>query len=247
MVAAEPVAAAGPSLGCCSCCEEVVAPLVLVLPGWILEDDGDIVSTGEGGKEVPGWGLEEWDAVPSGEGGEDVSDPRPLMMKPPRPVEVGSAVAGLISGVGLEVVSSLLSLDSSVDLLADTSSVLEGSSVSAVLDSSSSSVLLLILGTTNDSAVASTVFASTVSVVSLAALFLISVNDPFSVGQNGVCVFVSTTVSTAVTHTSWLSQDTLVDVEVNTVVHAVRTGRAGAQDVIGISFSCSWTVGNVSR
>jgi hypothetical protein len=32
---------------------------VLVLPGWILEEDGDIVSTGEGGKEVPGWGLEE--------------------------------------------------------------------------------------------------------------------------------------------------------------------------------------------
>jgi hypothetical protein len=238
------VAAAGPSLGCCPCCEEVVAPLVLVLPGWILEEDGDIVSTGEGGKEVPGWGLEEWDAVSSDEGGEDVSDPRPLMMKPPRPVEVGSVVAGLISGVGLEVVSSSLSLDSSAE---DTSSVLEGLSVSAVLDSSSSSVLLLIVGTTNDSAVASTVFASTVSVVSLAALFLISVNDPFSVGQNGVCVFVSTTVSTAVTHTSCSLQDTLVDVEVSTVVHAVRTGRAGAQDVMGMSFSCSWTVGKVSR
>jgi hypothetical protein len=242
------VAAAGPSLGCCSCCEEVVAPLVLVLPGWILEEDGDIVSAGEVGKEVPGWGLEEWDAVSSDEdAGEEVSDPRPLMMKPPSPVEVESiVVAGLKSGVGLEVVSSLLSLGSSVELLAG-SSVLEGVSVSAVLDSSSSAVLLLIVGTTNDSAVASTVLASTVPVVSLAALFLISVNDPFSVGQNGVCVFVSTTVSTAVTHTSWLSQDTLVDVEVNTVVHAVRTGRAGAQDVIGMSFSCSWTVGKVSR
>jgi hypothetical protein len=243
MVAAEPVAAAGPSLGCCPCCEEVVAPLVLVLPGWILEDDGDIVSTGEGGKEVPGWGLEEGDDVSSDEGGEEVPDPRPLMMNPPKPVEVGSVVAGLMSGVGLEVVSSSLSLDSSAE---DTSSVLEGASVSAVLNSSSS-VLLLIVETTNDSAVASTVFASTVSVVSLAALFLISVSEPFSVGQNGVCVFVSTTVSTAVTHTSWLSQDTLVEVEVNTVVHAVRTGRAGAQDVMGMSFSCSWTVGKVSR
>jgi hypothetical protein len=245
------VAAAGPSLGCCSCCEEVVvAPLVLVLPGWILEDDGNIVSTGEGGKEVPGWGLEEWDAVSSSDddedAGEDVPDPRPLMMKPPRPVEVGSVVAGLMSGVELGVVSSSLSLGSSVELLAG-SSVPEGASVSAVLDSSSSSVLLLRVGTTNDSAVASTVFASTVSVVSLAALFLISVNEPFSVGQNGVCVFVSTIVSTAVTHTSWLSQDTLVDVEVNTVVQAVRTGRAGAQDVMGMSFSCSWTVGKVSR
>jgi hypothetical protein len=60
-------------------------------------------------------------------------------------------------------------------------------------------------------------------------------------------VFVSTTVSSAVTHTSCLSQDTLVDVDVKTVVQAVRTGKAGAQDVIGMSLSCSWTVGKVSR
>lgn len=60
-------------------------------------------------------------------------------------------------------------------------------------------------------------------------------------------MFVSTTVSSAVTHTSCLSQETLVEVDVKTVVQAVRTGKAGAQDVMGMSWSCSWTVGNVSR
>jgi hypothetical protein len=166
------------------------------------------------------------------------------MINPPNPVDVESVVAGLTSGVGLGVASSALSPDSSAELLADTSSVLEGASVSEVSVESSSSVLL---GSTSDSAVASTVFASPISVVNLAALRLISVSEPFNVGQNGVCVFVSTIVSSAVTHTSCLSQDTLVDVEVSTVVQAVRTGRAGAQEVMGTSLSCSWTVGKVSR
>jgi hypothetical protein len=168
------------------------------------------------------------------------------MMKSPNPVEVEPVVAGWISGDRLGVVSSALSTVSSVELLADTSSVLEGVLVSEVPVDSSSSVLLL-LGTTSDSAVASTVFASPISVVNLAALRLISVSEPFSVGQNGVCVFVSTTVSTAVTHTPSFSQDTLVEVDVSTVVQAVRTGKAGAQDVMGMSLSCSWTVGKVSR
>jgi hypothetical protein len=203
-------------------CGEVVAPLVLL--GWILED---------------------WDAVSSEDGGEEVADPRPLMMKSPNPVEVEPVVAGWISGDRLEVVSSALSVVSSVELLADTAPVLEGVSVSDVLVDSSS--VLLLVGTTSDSAVANTVFVSPISVVNLAALRLISVSEPFSVGQWGVCVFVSTTVSSAVTHTSCLSQDTLVDVDVKTVVQAVRTGKAGAQDVIGMSLSCSWTVGKVSR
>ena len=143
-----------------------------------------------------------------------------------------------MSEVGLDVASS------TSELLGDASSVLEGVSVSVVpVDSSS----VLLLGTTSDSAVASTVFVSPISVVNLAALLLISVKDPFSVGQKGVCVFVSTTVSSAVTHTSCWSQDTLADVEVSTVVQAVRTGKAGAQEVMGISLSCSWTVGKVSR
>jgi hypothetical protein len=124
--------------------------------------------------------------------------------------------------------------------------LVSGVLVSGVLVDSFSSVLLLV-GTTSDSAVASTVFASPISVVNLAALRLISVSEPFSVGQNGVCVFVSTTVSTAVTHTPSFSQDTLVEVDVSTVVQAVRTGKAGAQDVMGMSLSCSWTVGKVSR
>jgi hypothetical protein len=167
---------------------------------------------------------------------EDVPDPKPLMMNPPKPVEVVPVVAGLTSGVEPGVVSSSLSLGSSAEPLADASSVLKGVFVSGVRVESSSSAILL--GTTSD---------STVSVVSMAALRLISVSEPFSVGQNGVCVLVSTTVSTAVTHMSCSSQDTLVDVEVSTVVQAVRTGRAGAQDVIGMSLSCSWTVGKVSR
>ena len=143
-----------------------------------------------------------------------------------------------MSEVGLVVASS------TSELLGDASSVREGVSVSVVLVDSSS---VLLLGTTSDSAVATTVCVSPISVVSLAALRLMSVSEPFSVGQKGVCVFVSTTVSSAVTHTSWLSQDTLVDVEVSTVVQAVRTGKAGAQEVIGISLSCSWTVEKVSR
>jgi hypothetical protein len=176
---------------------------------------------------------------------EDVPDPKPLMMNPPKPVEVVPVVAGLTSGVEPGVVSSSLSLGSSAEPLADASSVLKGVFVSGVRVESSSSAILL--GTTSDCAVANTVVVSTVSVVSMAALRLISVSEPFSVGQNGVCVLVSTTVSTAVTHMSCSSQDTLVDVEVSTVVQAVRTGRAGAQDVIGMSLSCSWTVGKVSR
>ena len=167
------------------------------------------------------------------------------MMKSPKPVEVEPVVAGLASGVDLGLVSSSLSLGSSAEPLADASPVLDGASASGVRVESSSSAILL--GTTSDTAVASTVVVSTVFVVSMAALFLISVSEPFSVGQNGVCVLVSTTVSTAVTHTSRSSQDTLVDVEVSTVVQAVRTGRAGAQDVMGMSFSCSCTVGNESR
>jgi hypothetical protein len=143
-----------------------------------------------------------------------------------------------MSEVGLDVASS------TSELLGDASSVLEGVSVSVVLVDSSS---VLLLGTTSGSAVASTVCVSPISVVSLAALRLMSVSEPFSVGQKGVCVFVSTTVSSAVTHTSCWSQDTLVDVEVSTVVQAVRTGKAGAQDVMGMSLSCSWTVEKVSR
>ena len=173
-------------------------------------------------------------------------DPRPLMMNPPKPVEVGPVVVGSTSGEELGVPSSSISLCSSAGLLVGLSSVPEDVSSSEVLVECSS-VLLLILGTTSDSTVASTVSASPVSVVNFAALRLISVSEPFSVGQNGVCVFVSTTVSSTVTHTSSFSQDTLVDVEVSTVVHAVRTGRAGAQDVMGMELSCSCTVGNVSR
>jgi hypothetical protein len=131
---------------------------------------------------------------------EDVPDPRPLMMNPPKPVEVDPEDTGLTSGVGLGVVSSSLSLGSSAEPLADASPVLEGVAVSGVRVESSSSAILL--GTTSDCAVANTVVVSTVSVVSMAALRLISVSEPFSVGQNGVCVLVSTIVSTTVTHTS---------------------------------------------
>jgi hypothetical protein len=60
--------------------------------------------------------------------------------------------------------------------------VLEDVCVSVALVDSPSSVLLLV-GTTSDSAVASTVFASPIAVVNLAALRLISVSEPFSVGQ----------------------------------------------------------------
>ena len=105
----------------------------------------------------------------------------------------------------------------------------------------------VLLGKTRDSAVASTVVAFPISVVNLAALLLMSVREPFNVGQKGVWVFVSTTVSSNVTHTSSSSQDTLVDVDVRIVVQAVRTGRAGAHDVMGMEFSCSCTVGKVSR
>jgi hypothetical protein len=42
-------------------------------------------------------------------------------------------------------------------------------------------------------------------------------------------------------------QDTVVDTEVRTVVQAVRTGKAGAQEVSGISLNCSWTVAKLSR
>jgi hypothetical protein len=103
------------------------------------------------------------------------------MMKSPNPVEVEPVVAGWISGDRLEVVSSALSVVSSVELLADTAPVLEGVSVSDVLVDSSS--VLLLVGTTSDSAVANTVFVSPISVVNLAALRLISVSEPFSVGQ----------------------------------------------------------------
>jgi len=188
--------------------------------------------------------LEDIDAVTVGEDGEEVPDPRPLMMKSPSPVEVEPVVADWISGDRLEVASSVLSAVSCAGLLADTSSVLEGVSNSVVPVESSP---VLLLGTTSDSAVASTVCVSPISVVNLAALRLMSVSEPLSVGQNGVCVFVSTIVSVTVVHTLSFSQDTLVEVEVSTVVHAVRTGRAGAQDVMGMSLSCSWTVGKVSR
>jgi hypothetical protein len=42
-------------------------------------------------------------------------------------------------------------------------------------------------------------------------------------------------------------QETVVDIEVWTFVQAVRTGKAGAQDVRGISLNCSWTVAKLSR
>lgn len=43
------------------------------------------------------------------------------------------------------------------------------------------------------------------------------------------------------------AQETVVEVDVRTVVHAVRTGRAGAQDVSGMLLNCSWTVSKLSR
>jgi hypothetical protein len=42
-------------------------------------------------------------------------------------------------------------------------------------------------------------------------------------------------------------QETIVEIEVKIVVQAVRTGKAGAQDVKGISLNCSWTVAKLSR
>jgi hypothetical protein len=42
-------------------------------------------------------------------------------------------------------------------------------------------------------------------------------------------------------------QTAVVEIEVKTVVQAVRTDKAGAQDVNGFSLNCSWTVAKLSR
>jgi hypothetical protein len=65
-----------------------------------------------------------------------------------------------------------------------------------------------------------------------------------------VCVLVSVMVSSKVAQDcspDTVEQETVVDVDVRTVVQAVRTGRAGAHKVKGISLNWSWTVAKLSR
>lgn len=66
-----------------------------------------------------------------------------------------------------------------------------------------------------------------------------------------MCVSVWMTVSNDVTQDcsfpDTVEHETAVDVDVKTVVHAVRTGRAGAQSVSGMSLNWSWTVSKLSR
>jgi hypothetical protein len=90
---------------CCPCCEveaPLELPLVTSLPllvGWVCAD------------------------------ADEDPDPTPLMMNPPKPVDVGSVVAGSMATVEVGVVSSTLRLASSPKVLAGASSVPEGVSV----------------------------------------------------------------------------------------------------------------------